>query len=77
MYILKEHGGIYTDYDVTPGYTKAVYNILEENSNNFDFLEKEECRRAFNDEILSIASNEESSGYKNKLSNDEKLGLIK
>ncbi|WP_122995209.1 TcdA/TcdB catalytic glycosyltransferase domain-containing protein, partial [Escherichia coli] len=77
MYILKEHGGIYTDCDVTPGYTKAVYNILEENSNNFDFLEKEECRRAFNDEILSIASNEESSGYKNKLSNDEKTRLDK
>lgn len=77
MYILKEHGGIYTDYDVTPGYTKAVYSILEEYSNNFDFLEKEECRRAFNDEILSIASNEESTGYKDKLNNDEKTRLDK
>ncbi|WDC04425.1 TcdA/TcdB catalytic glycosyltransferase domain-containing protein (plasmid) [Escherichia albertii] len=77
IYILKEYGGIYTDYDVAPGYTNIVYNILEQNSNNFDFLEKEECRRAFNDELLSIVSHEKSDGYKNKLNDDEKSRLDK
>ncbi|ENO0733266.1 toxin B, partial [Vibrio parahaemolyticus] len=53
MYILKNHGGIYTDYDVTPGYTKEVYKIIQDNCKDFDFLEKEDHRRALNDEILS------------------------
>lgn len=75
MYILKNHGGIYTDYDVTPGYTKEVYKIIQDNCNDFDFLEKEDHRRALNDEILTIVSGEESTGLKNKLKLEDRTRL--
>ncbi|WP_154124841.1 TcdA/TcdB catalytic glycosyltransferase domain-containing protein [Grimontia hollisae] len=75
MYILKEQGGIYTDYDVTPGYTQEVYKIIQENSKDFDFLEKEDHRRALNDEILSFVSGEESTGLKNKLNPEDRTRL--
>ncbi|EUD11672.1 TcdA/TcdB catalytic glycosyltransferase domain-containing protein [Providencia alcalifaciens] len=74
-YILKNHGGIYADYDVTPGYTQGVYKIIQENSQDFDFLEKEEHRRALNDELLTLVSGEPSSELKNKLSSDDKNRL--
>ncbi|THE57910.1 TcdA/TcdB catalytic glycosyltransferase domain-containing protein [Vibrio parahaemolyticus] len=77
MYILKNHGGIYTDYDVTPGYTKEVYKIIQDNCKDFDFLEKEDHRRALNDEILSLVSDEPSAGLKNKLSQEERTRLEK
>ncbi|MDZ5117897.1 DUF3491 domain-containing protein [Vibrio parahaemolyticus] len=77
MYILKNHGGIYTDYDVTPGYTKEVYKIIQDNCKNFDFLEKEDHRRALNDEILSLVSGEPSAGLKNKLSQEDRTRLEK
>ncbi len=77
MYILKNHGGIYTDYDVTPGYTKEVYKIIQDNCKDFDFLEKEDHRRALNDEILSLVSGEPSAGLKNKLSQEDRTRLEK
>ncbi|EQA4516481.1 TcdA/TcdB catalytic glycosyltransferase domain-containing protein [Escherichia coli] len=75
VYILKEYGGIYTDYDVTPAYGKNVYKIIQEHSINYDFLEKEHHRRALNDEILSIISKEPSSGIKNKLPEQDRKRL--
>ncbi len=77
-YILKNHGGIYSDNDVAPGYTQEVYKIIQENSQDFDFLEKENHRRALNDELLALVSGEPSSELKNKLSADDKnrLNLI-
>ncbi|ENB0951834.1 DUF3491 domain-containing protein [Escherichia coli] len=75
VYILKEYGGIYTDYDVTPAYGKNVYKIIQEHSINYDFLEKEHHRRALNDEILSVISKEPSSGIKNKLPEQDRKRL--
>ncbi len=75
VYILKEHGGIYTDYDVTPAYGKNIYKIIQEHSINYDFLEKEHHRRALNDEILSVISKEPSSGIKNKLPEQDRKRL--
>ncbi|EOS5904759.1 TcdA/TcdB catalytic glycosyltransferase domain-containing protein, partial [Escherichia coli] len=75
VYILKEYGGIYTDYDVTPAYGKNVYKIIQEHCINYDFLEKEHHRRALNDEILSIISKEPSSGIKNKLPEQDRKRL--
>ncbi|HHR6147132.1 TPA: TcdA/TcdB catalytic glycosyltransferase domain-containing protein [Providencia alcalifaciens] len=74
-YILKNHGGIYTDPDVSPAYTSKVYQIIENNSNNYDFLEKETLCRAVNDELLSLVSNEPSAGIKEKLSIEDKKRL--
>ncbi|EOJ4717282.1 TcdA/TcdB catalytic glycosyltransferase domain-containing protein [Escherichia albertii] len=68
--ILKQYGGIYTDYDVTPSYTKDVYKIITDYSNNYDFLEDITYRRALSDEILAFISGEESSGLKKTLSLD-------
>lgn len=65
--VLKQYGGIYTDYDVTPAYTKDVYKIITDNSNNYDFLEDITYRRALSDEILSYISGEASSGLKKAL----------
>ncbi|EYZ01489.1 glycosyl transferase, partial [Escherichia coli O177:NM str. 2010C-4558] len=75
VYILKEYGGIYTDYDVTPAYGKNVYKIIQEHCINYDFLEKEHHRRALNDEILSVISKEPSSGIKNKLPEQDRKRL--
>ncbi|HHE6471154.1 TPA: TcdA/TcdB catalytic glycosyltransferase domain-containing protein [Providencia rettgeri] len=74
-YILKNHGGIYTDCDVTPSYTPKVYKTIQDNSNNFDFLEKEKLRRAVSDELLSLVSGEQSAGIKNQLSTEDKKRL--
>ncbi|HEF8785862.1 TPA: DUF3491 domain-containing protein [Providencia alcalifaciens] len=74
-YILKNHGGIYTDHDVTPSYTPKVYQIIQDYSNNFDFLENEILRRAVNDELLSLVSKEPSAGIKNQLSAEDKKRL--
>ncbi|HCP8234474.1 TPA: DUF3491 domain-containing protein [Escherichia coli] len=75
VYILKEYGGIYTDYDVTPAYGKNIYKIIQEHSINYDFLEKEHHRRALNDEILSVISKEPSTGIKNKLPEQDRKRL--
>ncbi|ETT04765.1 TPA: TcdA/TcdB catalytic glycosyltransferase domain-containing protein [Providencia alcalifaciens] len=75
VYILKNHGGIYSDYDVTPGYTQEVYEIIQTHSQDFDFLEKEDHRRALNDEILTLVSSEPSSELRNKLSTDDQRRL--
>lgn len=74
-YILKNHGGIYADYDVIPNYTPEVYKIVQDNCNNFDFLEKEDHRRALSDEILSLISNEPSAGLKHKLPPEDIINL--
>ncbi|HHR6308228.1 TPA: TcdA/TcdB catalytic glycosyltransferase domain-containing protein [Providencia alcalifaciens] len=74
-YILKNHGGIYADYDVIPNYTPEVYKIVQDNCNNFDFLEKEDHRRALSDEILSLVSNEPSAGLKHKLPPEDIINL--
>ncbi|HCE1798303.1 TPA: DUF3491 domain-containing protein [Vibrio parahaemolyticus] len=78
IYILKNHGGIYTDYDVTPAYTKNIYQIIQDHSQNYDLLEEEILRRAINDELLSLVSKEPSVGIKNQLSttDQERLNLI-
>lgn len=70
-YILKNHGGIYADHDVMPNYTPEVYKIVQDNCNNYDFLEKEDHRRALSDEILSLVSNEPSAGLKHKLPRED------
>ncbi|EJG1616708.1 toxin B, partial [Vibrio parahaemolyticus] len=64
-----------TDYDVTPGYTKEVYKIIQDNCKDFDFLEKEDHRRALNDEILSLVSDEPSAGLKNNLKPEDRKRL--
>ncbi|CAG9435796.1 TcdA/TcdB catalytic glycosyltransferase domain-containing protein [Providencia alcalifaciens] len=74
-YILKNQGGIYTDYDITPAYTQEVYRVIQENSHNFDFLEKEIHRRAISDELLSRVSKEPSAGIKNQLSKEDQQRL--
>ncbi|WP_230480614.1 MULTISPECIES: TcdA/TcdB catalytic glycosyltransferase domain-containing protein [Providencia] len=73
--ILKNHGGIYSDYDIAPAYTSNVYQILQDNSKNFDFLEQEPLRRAMTDELLSLVSEEPSAGTKNQLSIEDKQRL--
>ncbi|MFV8221500.1 TcdA/TcdB catalytic glycosyltransferase domain-containing protein, partial [Enterobacter cloacae complex sp.6700776] len=70
-YILKNHGGIYADHDVMPNYTPEVYKIVQDNCNNYDFLEKEDHRRALSDEILSLVSNEPSAGLEHKLPRED------
>ncbi|HHR5887065.1 TPA: TcdA/TcdB catalytic glycosyltransferase domain-containing protein [Providencia alcalifaciens] len=73
--ILKNYGGIYSDYDITPAYTPKIYQIIEKYSKNFDFLEQEPLRRAINDELLSLVSKEPSAGTKNQLSVEDKQRL--
>ncbi|WP_059274216.1 TcdA/TcdB catalytic glycosyltransferase domain-containing protein [Escherichia albertii] len=68
--ILKQFGGIYSDYDVTPAYTKEVYKIITDHSDNYDFLEDVAYRRALSDEVLALISGEESSGLKKTLPSD-------
>ncbi|KIQ52610.1 adherence protein, partial [Citrobacter rodentium] len=53
MYILKEHGGIYTDTDMMPAYSKQViFKIMMETNGDNRFLEDLKLRRAISDGVL-------------------------
>ncbi|EFK5321763.1 adherence protein, partial [Escherichia coli] len=53
MYILKEHGGIYTDTDMMPAYSKQViFKIMMETKGDNRFLEDLKLRRAISDGVL-------------------------
>ncbi|HAY0237657.1 TPA: DUF3491 domain-containing protein [Escherichia coli] len=53
MYILKECGGIYTDTDMMPAYSKQViFKIMMETKGDNRFLEDLKLRRAISDGVL-------------------------
>lgn len=58
MYIMQEHGGIYTDLDMMPPYsTEALKTIQEQGGERF--FEETQNRRAISDIVLKIASGQE------------------
>ncbi|MEF9520049.1 LifA/Efa1-related large cytotoxin [Chlamydia crocodili] len=55
MYMLKEHGGIYTDLDMMPQYSQEATNAIFEKGGN-KFFESLQIRRAISDAALKIAN---------------------
>ncbi|EKT7846804.1 hypothetical protein QC731_005245, partial [Escherichia coli] len=59
MYILKEHGGIYTDTDMMPAYSKQViFKIMMQTNGDNRFLEDLKLRRAISDGVLRYVNNQ-------------------
>ncbi|WP_375793455.1 LifA/Efa1-related large cytotoxin [Chlamydia sp. 12-01] len=57
MYMLKEHGGIYTDLDMMPQYSQEATNAIFEKGGN-KFFESLQIRRVISDVALKIANGE-------------------
>ncbi|QVE49097.1 LifA/Efa1-related large cytotoxin [Chlamydia crocodili] len=57
MFMLEEHGGIYTDLDIMPTYSQEVTNAIFEKGGN-RFFESLQIRRALSDAALKIANGE-------------------
>ncbi|CAD5571168.1 lymphostatin Efa1/LifA [Escherichia coli] len=59
MYILKEHGGIYTDTDMMPAYSQQViFKIMMQTNGDNRFLEDLKLRRAISDGVLRYVNNQ-------------------
>lgn len=57
MYMLKEYGGIYTDLDMMPQYSKEVTQMIMDVGGN-RFFESLPIRRAISDGVLKLANGE-------------------
>ncbi|WP_375793456.1 LifA/Efa1-related large cytotoxin [Chlamydia sp. 12-01] len=57
MFMLEEHGGIYTDLDIMPTYSQEVTDIIYKKGGN-RFFESLQVRRALSDAALKIANGE-------------------
>lgn len=57
MYMLKEYGGIYTDLDMMPQYSKEVTQMIMDIGGN-RFFESLPIRRAISDGVLKLANGE-------------------
>ena len=69
MYMLKEHGGIYTDLDMMPSYSQDILELIQKHSSNKEttkenppsptdnrLFEDMSCRRAISDVVLKLAT---------------------
>ncbi|WP_407365616.1 LifA/Efa1-related large cytotoxin [Chlamydia pecorum] len=68
MYMLKEHGGIYTDLDMMPSYSQEILELIKKHSTGKEktkekhpspqdnrLFEDMSCRRAISDAVLKLA----------------------
>ncbi|WP_080125417.1 LifA/Efa1-related large cytotoxin [Chlamydia suis] len=55
MYMLEEIGGLYTDLDMMPAYSKEVLEVIKKHSSGNRMFEDMTSRRAISDAVLKLA----------------------